>query len=71
METIKPAAEILPILKQGMEDISVMNEEVQVLNYVMNMCISHFGFQSGNENPILSPTLEKGGEGGFDFHSDP
>lgn len=66
METIKPAAEILSILKQGMKDISLMNEEVQVLNYVMNMCKSHFGFPSGDENPILSPPVEKGGEVGFE-----
>lgn len=48
MEIIKPDAETLPILKQGMEDISLMNQEVQVLNYVLNMCLSHCRFESGH-----------------------
>ena len=47
MEIIKQSEETLSILQQGIQDLSSMNEEVQVLNYIMTLCLSHCNFQSG------------------------
>ncbi|MBI5193590.1 MAG: hypothetical protein HZA08_09150 [Nitrospirae bacterium] len=48
METIKTTADILSLLKQGIEEISCLNEDTQVLSYVLNLCLSHCRFESGH-----------------------